>query len=114
MAAARKDLLKKVYNMVPPMLESFHKGTVAPNKPSINRYSNTDNVPGQLGRVGVIGGSEDYTGAPYFSAMASAKLGCDMVRPPLLLFTKAAADISSRTSSASPAPPPSSRPTALT
>jgi len=44
--------------MVPPMLESFHKG--------------------QLGRVGVIGGSEDYTGAPYFSAMASAKLGCDM------------------------------------
>lgn len=58
MAAARKDLLKKVYNMVPPMLESFHKG--------------------QLGRVAVIGGSEDYTGAPYFSAMASAKLGCDM------------------------------------
>jgi ATP-dependent NAD(P)H-hydrate dehydratase len=26
----------------------------------------------------VIGGSEDYTGAPYFSAMASAKLGADM------------------------------------
>jgi hypothetical protein len=25
-AASRKDLLKKVYNMVPPMLESFHKG----------------------------------------------------------------------------------------
>lgn len=34
--------------------------------------------PGQLGRVAVIGGSEDYTGAPYFSAMASARLGCDM------------------------------------
>jgi len=33
---------------------------------------------GQLGRVAVIGGSEDYTGAPYFSAMASAKLGADM------------------------------------
>ena len=31
-----------------------------------------------MGRVAVIGGSEDYTGAPYFSAMASAKLGCDM------------------------------------
>ncbi|CAO2656960.1 Nn.00g057630.m01.CDS01 [Neocucurbitaria sp. VM-36] len=57
-AATRKELLKKVYTMVPPMLESFHKG--------------------QLGRVAVIGGSEDYTGAPYFSAMASAKLGCDM------------------------------------
>ena len=37
---------------------------------------------GQLGRVAVIGGSEDYTGAPYFSAMASAKLGCDLVIPP--------------------------------
>lgn len=29
--------------------------------------------------MAVIGGSEDYTGAPYFSAMASARLGCDMV-----------------------------------
>ncbi|KAF2705239.1 H-hydrate dehydratase [Pleomassaria siparia CBS 279.74] len=56
--ASTKELLGKVYKMVPPMLESFHKG--------------------QLGRVAVIGGSEDYTGAPYFSAMASAKLGCDM------------------------------------
>lgn len=36
-------------------------------------------APGQLGRVAVIGGSQDYTGAPYFSAMASARLGCDMV-----------------------------------
>lgn len=34
---------------------------------------------GQQGRIAVIGGSEDYTGAPYFSAMASARLGCDMV-----------------------------------
>ncbi|EMC93537.1 hypothetical protein BAUCODRAFT_244891 [Baudoinia panamericana UAMH 10762] len=54
----RKEILGKVYKMIPPMLEKFHKG--------------------QLGRVAVIGGSEDYTGAPYFSAMASAKLGCDM------------------------------------
>lgn len=29
-SVARKDLLKKVYNMVPPMLESFHKGTIFP------------------------------------------------------------------------------------
>ncbi|KJX95280.1 YjeF domain-containing protein [Zymoseptoria brevis] len=55
---SRSEVLGKVYKMVPPMLEKFHKG--------------------QLGRVAVIGGSEDYTGAPYFSAMASAKLGCDM------------------------------------
>lgn len=57
--ASRKELLNQVYRLVPPMLESFHKG--------------------QLGRVAVIGGSEDYTGAPYFSAMASARLGADMV-----------------------------------
>ncbi|TEA12577.1 ATP-dependent (S)-NAD(P)H-hydrate dehydratase [Colletotrichum sidae] len=58
MSAATKEILGRVQRMVPPMLEKFHKG--------------------QLGRVGVIGGSVDYTGAPYFSAMASARLGCDM------------------------------------
>ncbi|KAL2270257.1 hypothetical protein VTJ83DRAFT_2441 [Remersonia thermophila] len=58
MSPATRDLLARVRMMIPPMLEKFHKG--------------------QLGRVGVIGGSEDYTGAPYFSAMASARLGCDM------------------------------------
>ncbi|KAI8965840.1 Ribokinase-like protein [Daldinia sp. FL1419] len=58
MSPATREVLGKVRQLVPPMLEKFHKG--------------------QLGRVGVIGGSEDYTGAPYFSAMASARLGCDM------------------------------------
>ncbi|KAH7027360.1 Ribokinase-like protein [Microdochium trichocladiopsis] len=58
MSSATKELLAKVRQIVPPMLGKFHKG--------------------QLGRVAVIGGSEDYTGAPYFSAMASARLGCDM------------------------------------
>ncbi|KXJ85970.1 Ribokinase-like protein [Microdochium bolleyi] len=58
MSSATKEILAKVRQIVPPMLEKFHKG--------------------QLGRVAVIGGSEDYTGAPYFSAMASARLGCDM------------------------------------
>ncbi|KAI9152538.1 hypothetical protein H9P43_009330 [Blastocladiella emersonii ATCC 22665] len=33
---------------------------------------------GQCGRVAVIGGCEEYTGAPYFSAMASLKLGADL------------------------------------
>ncbi|OHE98133.1 carbohydrate kinase [Colletotrichum orchidophilum] len=58
MSAATKDVLSRVQRMIPPMLEKFHKG--------------------QLGRVAVLGGSIDYTGAPYFSAMASARLGCDM------------------------------------
>ncbi|KAG6015593.1 hypothetical protein E4U54_003296 [Claviceps lovelessii] len=58
MSATTRGILGKVRRMIPPMLEKFHKG--------------------QLGRVAVIGGSQDYTGAPYFSAMASARLGCDM------------------------------------
>lgn len=58
MSAASRAMLAKVRKLVPPMLEKFHKG--------------------QLGRVAVIGGSADYTGAPYFSAMASARLGCDL------------------------------------
>ncbi|KAL2004977.1 hypothetical protein VTN00DRAFT_2827 [Thermoascus crustaceus] len=57
-STSSKALFAKVRKIVPPMLERFHKG--------------------QLGRVAVIGGSSDYTGAPYFSAMASARLGCDM------------------------------------
>ncbi|EHY53947.1 hypothetical protein HRR83_004591 [Exophiala dermatitidis] len=58
MSASTRAMLAKVRKLVPPMLEKFHKG--------------------QLGRVAVIGGSADYTGAPYFSAMASARLGCDL------------------------------------
>ncbi|KAL5621476.1 hypothetical protein BROUX41_006376 [Berkeleyomyces rouxiae] len=58
MSPATKEALAKARRMIPPLLPSFHKG--------------------MLGRVAVIGGSENYTGAPYFSAMASARLGCDM------------------------------------
>ncbi|KAG8164804.1 hypothetical protein KVR01_005079 [Diaporthe batatas] len=58
MSSATKEILGRVRQLVPPMLDKFHKG--------------------QQGRIAVIGGSEDYTGAPYFSAMASARLGCDM------------------------------------
>lgn len=44
--------------LVPPLLSKFHKG--------------------QAGRIAVIGGCEDYTGAPYFSALAATLLGADM------------------------------------
>ncbi|KAH3899331.1 related to ATP-dependent (S)-NAD(P)H-hydrate dehydratase [Saccharomycodes ludwigii] len=33
---------------------------------------------GQLGKVCVVGGCLDYTGAPYFSAHAAALFGCDL------------------------------------
>lgn len=34
---------------------------------------------GQSGRVGVVGGSFEYTGAPYFAAMSALKVGADIV-----------------------------------
>lgn len=33
---------------------------------------------GQAGRIGVIGGSEEYTGAPYFSGISALKVGADL------------------------------------
>lgn len=79
MSAATKDVLAKVQRMIPPMLESFHKGIFPECSSFILEAQFVDSRIGQLGRVAVIGGSKDYTGAPYFSAMASARLGCDMV-----------------------------------
>lgn len=34
---------------------------------------------GQAGKIGVIGGSLEYTGAPYFAAISSLKIGADIV-----------------------------------
>lgn len=34
---------------------------------------------GQAGRVGVLGGSVDYTGAPYYAAMASLRGGAELI-----------------------------------
>lgn len=33
---------------------------------------------GDSGRVGVIGGSYEFTGAPYYSALSSLKIGSDL------------------------------------
>lgn len=57
-SASRRSILKDVKTLIPPLSEKMHKG--------------------QAGRVGVIGGSRDYTGAPYFASMSSMRLGADM------------------------------------
>lgn len=44
--------------IVPPLNETFHKG--------------------QAGRICVIGGSIEFTGAPYFAAISSLKVGADL------------------------------------
>ncbi|KAH6723543.1 hypothetical protein BKA61DRAFT_664271 [Leptodontidium sp. MPI-SDFR-AT-0119] len=59
MTQKTKDILLRARKIVLLMLEKFHEG--------------------QMGRIAVIGGSGDYTRAPYFSAMASARLGVDML-----------------------------------
>ena len=44
--------------IIPPLKHELHKG--------------------QCGRIGVIGGSREYTGAPYFAAMTALRLGADL------------------------------------
>lgn len=43
---------------MPPLLETEHKGS--------------------MGRIGVIGGSKDFSGAPYYAAVSALKFGADL------------------------------------
>lgn len=47
-----------VCSVIPPLCSERHKG--------------------QAGRVGIVGGSAEYTGAPYFAAMTALRTGADM------------------------------------
>lgn len=58
-ATLSDDYLVRAQRVVPPLTNLLHKG--------------------QAGRIGVIGGSFEYTGAPYFAAMTSMKVGADAV-----------------------------------
>ncbi|KAI1928713.1 hypothetical protein LOZ58_002605 [Ophidiomyces ophidiicola] len=86
MSSSTRNLFIKVKRLVPPMLEKFHKGRVAVIGGSIDstfkRY-HTPRFSPEAPRVAYAPNTHFklkicYTGAPYFSAMASAKLGCDM------------------------------------
>ncbi|XP_057670389.1 ATP-dependent (S)-NAD(P)H-hydrate dehydratase [Diorhabda carinulata] len=56
--AAEKKMLEKASQLAPPLTHELHKG--------------------QAGRIGVFGGSIEYTGAPYFSSISSLKVGADL------------------------------------
>ncbi|XP_023163899.1 ATP-dependent (S)-NAD(P)H-hydrate dehydratase [Drosophila hydei] len=56
----------------------------------IPKLSN-EKYKGQYGRIGVIGGSLEYTGAPYFAAITAMKVGADLSH--VFCHTKAAAVI---------------------
>ncbi|XP_037024803.1 ATP-dependent (S)-NAD(P)H-hydrate dehydratase [Bradysia coprophila] len=49
-----------------------------------------DRHKGQAGRIGIVGGSKEYTGATYFSAISALKVGADLVH---VFCTKAAAPV---------------------
>jgi NAD(P)H-hydrate repair Nnr-like enzyme with NAD(P)H-hydrate dehydratase domain len=53
-----KELFPIIRPVVPPLLTTDHKGS--------------------MGRIGVLGGSSDYTGAPFYAADAALKFGCDL------------------------------------
>ncbi|KAI9722606.1 MAG: hypothetical protein M1812_001537 [Candelaria pacifica] len=75
-----KDILMKVRKMVPPMLEKFHKGKI------IDKWAELQSLEVVKSRFALTAYGikqqlirpSSYTGAPYFSAMASARLGADM------------------------------------
>ena len=58
MEANSFDLLCQVKALIPPLAEDKYKG--------------------QAGKVGVIGGCREYTGAPYFAAYSALKVGADL------------------------------------
>ena len=58
MAPSHRAILQTVEAFISPLLPELHKG--------------------QAGRVGVLGGSRDYTGAPFYASMSSMRVGCDM------------------------------------
>ncbi|XP_064800216.1 ATP-dependent (S)-NAD(P)H-hydrate dehydratase-like isoform X2 [Oncorhynchus masou masou] len=71
--AARRgmdDILPLVKNIVPQLTSKKHKG--------------------QDGRIGIIGGCQEYTGAPYFAAISALKVGADVSH---VFCTKAAATV---------------------
>lgn len=52
-------MLQKCRTLLPVLKHNLHKG--------------------QLGRIGIIGGCEEYTGAPYFAAISALRTGADIV-----------------------------------
>ncbi|CDU22946.1 uncharacterized protein SPSC_01576 [Sporisorium scitamineum] len=57
-SSTQQSLMQSVKRIIPPLSSAKHKG--------------------QAGRIGIVGGSRDYTGAPFFASMSSMRFGCDM------------------------------------
>ncbi|XP_065448094.1 ATP-dependent (S)-NAD(P)H-hydrate dehydratase isoform X1 [Chrysemys picta bellii] len=53
-----ENIFQLVRNVIPPLTAKKHKG--------------------QDGRIGIVGGCQEYTGAPYFAAISALKVGADL------------------------------------
>ena len=58
--------------------------------PQLSMYKASGNHKGQHGKVGIVGGCEIYTGAPFFAAQSSLLVGADLA---WVFCTKSAAPI---------------------
>ncbi|VVD05109.1 unnamed protein product [Leptidea sinapis] len=57
--AETEKFVKIIKSCIPPLTNNKHKG--------------------QAGRIGIVGGSLEYTGAPYFAGISALKVGADLV-----------------------------------
>ena len=54
------------------------KKSLISNIHSIFPFLNKNAIKGENGRIGVIGGSYEFTGAPFYSAVSALKIGGDL------------------------------------
>ncbi|KAH8582597.1 family of nucleotide binding [Cryptosporidium sp. chipmunk genotype I] len=65
---------KSEYSWYPPVSQGKLIDSIRCTIPQLS----SDLKKGSLGRIGIIGGSKEYTGAPYFAGISSLKLGADL------------------------------------
>ena len=56
--SSHRAIERAVRHLAPPLTSSLHKGS--------------------LGKIGIVGGSAEYTGAPYYAAMTALRIGADL------------------------------------
>ncbi|KAJ1607480.1 putative YjeF-like nucleotide binding protein [Cryptosporidium canis] len=69
-----KHYSRSEYSWYPPISQGKLIDSVRNSIPNLS----SDLRKGNLGRIGIIGGSKEYTGAPYFAGISSLKIGADL------------------------------------
>ncbi|KAH7648352.1 nucleotide binding family protein [Cryptosporidium bovis] len=71
---AENESLKSRYAWYPPIPQGKLIDAVRSSVPNLC----SDLRKGSLGKIGIIGGSSEYSGAPYFAGISSLKIGADL------------------------------------